>query len=109
MHTKDVSDVLFVYFVQNGLDVALRVGDTLCTDHSLENLIGLRLTQIVDDTWTVDQIDALRERDVLPDFGLTRDWGHLTAGLFHEGVDDGRLAHVRVADHTHADVLLLFM
>jgi len=57
---EDVGDLLLGNTVKDRLDVALWVRNTLSSDHSLEDLISLRLARIVDDTWAVNQVDALR-------------------------------------------------
>lgn len=61
----------------------------------------------VDHTGTVDQIDAPHEGDVLPDFGLPRDRGHFADDFGLQGVNDGGLSGVWIADETNADLFLV--
>lgn len=99
--TEDVSDVLRGDSVKNGLDVVLGVWQSLGTHHSLEDLVDICFTLIVDNTWAIDQINALCEGDVLPHLGLTWDRGHLTALLLHQSIDHARFTDVGVADEAH--------
>ena len=56
------------------------------------------------DTGTVDEVDALHEGDVLPDFRLAGDRGNFGDFLLAEGVNDGGFARVRVADKADGDL-----
>ncbi len=48
------------------------------TDHALEHNVCLVIfVLVVDNTWAVDEKDALHEGDVLPHLGLTWHWRHL--------------------------------
>ena len=89
MHTEDVCDVLGRNTIQNGLDVRLRIRQTLSSHHSLEDLICVSLTLVIDNSWAIDQIDALCKGDILPDFSLTRDGRNFAAILLHERIDHG--------------------
>jgi len=93
--------VLLVDPVEDGLNVKLGVWEALRTNHSLENFISVSLTLIIDNTWAINEVDALGKGDVLPDLGLTWDWSDLAACLLHQRVDHGRFADVRVADETN--------
>ena len=88
MNAEDIGNVLLSNFVKDWLDVRLGVGDSLCSHHPFEDLIGVTFTLIINDTWTVDEVDAFGQGDVLPDLGLSRDGRHLAARLFHQRVDD---------------------
>ena len=83
MHAENVSDVLGRNPIQNRLNVRLRIRQTLSPHHSLENLICVSLTLVIDNTWAIDQIDALSEGDILPDFGLAGNRRNFAAILFH--------------------------
>ena len=87
MNTEDISDVLLSDFVKDWLDVRFRVGNTLCSHHSLENFIRVALSLVINNTRTVNQVNALSQRDVLPDLSLTWDRRDLAARLFHQRVD----------------------
>ena len=87
MDAKNVCDVLSGDFIQDGLDVRLWIWDPLSADHSLQHLISVGLTLVIDNTWAINKINALGERDVLPDFGLARNGCHFATRLFHEGID----------------------
>ena len=101
MDAKNVCDVLSGDFIKDGLDVGLWIWDPLSADHSLEHLISVGLTLVIDNTWAIDQINALRKRNILPHFGLTRNGCHFATRLFHECIDHGRLADVRIANKAH--------
>ena len=58
-----------------------------------------------DDAGAVDEVDAFHESDVLPDFRLAGDGGGGADAFLAEGVDDGRLADVGVADEADGDLL----
>ena len=88
MNSEDVRDMLLVNLVQNGLDVVLGIWESFGSHHSLEDFISVSLTLIIDDTWTVNQVDALGERDVLPVLSFTWDGCDLATGFLHERVDD---------------------
>jgi hypothetical protein len=60
-------------------------------------------------TWTVDEVDSLGQSDVLPRFSLARNWCCLATCFFHEGVDDGTLACIWIANQSHTYVLLIFV
>lgn len=53
----------------------------------------------------VDQVDALHQGDVLPDLGLAGDGGDRADLFLAEGVDNGGLAGVGVADEADRDLL----
>lgn len=53
---------------------------------------------------TINHVDALHERDVLPDLGLTSNRCNNADLLLPQCVDDGRLARVGVADHADRDL-----
>ena len=76
--------MFLLHTVENGTNIAFRVRYFLSSDNTFEYFVLLRLTLVIDDTWTVDQINALGECDVLPHFSLTWDWGHLATRLLHE-------------------------
>jgi hypothetical protein len=107
--SKDVDDVLGCNSIEDGLDVALGVRDFLGTHHSLEDFVSIRLAHIIDDSWAVDEVDALGQGDVLPHFGLAWNGRNSAASLLHQGVDHAGLAHVGVPDETHRDALLLLV
>ena len=73
---------------------------------ALKNGCGLRVTGgRGHDAGAVDEVYALGERDVLPDLGLAGD-GRDVADLARlEGVDDARLANVRVPDEADGNLL----
>ena len=89
MHTEDVCDVLGRHTIQNGLDVRLGIRQTLSSHHSLEDFICVSLTLVIDNSWAIDEIDALCKGDILPDFSLSRDGRNFAAILFHERIDHG--------------------
>ena len=60
-----------------------------------------------DDPRAVDEVDALRERDVLPDLRLAWDRRDVADLARLEGINDGRLADVRVADEADGYLLLV--
>ena len=93
--------------VKDGSNVLRRVRDLLGANDGLQNLLRVALVLVVYDTRAIDEVDALGQRDVLPDLRLTRDRRHTAAGFLHKRVDDGRLAYVWVADQADADVLLV--
>ena len=95
--------------VKDGLDVLCGVGNLLGAHNTFEYLFCVRLMLIVHNTRAVDEINTLRQRDVLPRLGLARDRCDPAACLLHERVDDGALADVGVPDETHADVLLVLV
>ena len=109
VHSKDVSDVLLVDLFEDWLNIGLWIRDAFRAHHSLEHLVSIRFTLIIDNTWAVDEIDALRQRDVLPNLGLTGNWGNLTAGLLHERVDDGGFTNIGIANESNRDTLLLLV
>jgi len=57
----------------------------------------------------IDQVNSLGQSNILPHFGLSRDWGNSAAVLFHQGVDHWRFSDVGVADQTNRNVFLIFM
>ena len=109
VYSEDVGDILLVHTIKDGLNVTLWIRNTLSTDHSLQNLVGLRLTRIVDDTWAVDKVNALRQSDVLPNLGLAGNGGDFAASLFHQSVDDAAFTHVRVPNQANRNVFLVLV
>ena len=73
--------------LQDLFAIVLRRGNILDSHDTLEHNVDLRVTMRIDDARTVDQIDALHERDVLPDFGLAGDRRHVAHLLLLERVD----------------------
>lgn len=73
----------------------------------LQHFFLVRLSGGKYNSRAVDEEDSTHQRDVLPDFGLTGDGRHLADFLAAQGVDDGRFSNIRVADETHADLLLV--
>ncbi len=102
-------DVLLLDTLEHLVDVVLGRGYILDTDNTLENDVGLAVAVREHHTGTVDQVDALHERNVLPDLGLAGDRGHFAHLLLAKGVDHRALARVRVADEAHADLLVLLV
>mmetsp|Transcript_54403 Transcript_54403/g.90418 ORF Transcript_54403/g.90418 Transcript_54403/m.90418 type:complete len:630 (-) Transcript_54403:747-2636(-) len=88
-------------------DVERGVLDVLNAHDSLEHGGRLVVTRVIDDTGTVDEEDALEERDVLPHLGLTRNGRDLADLLLLERVDDATLSDVGVADETDTDLALV--
>ena len=104
------SDVVLVAAREEGPQEDRGVREALGADDALQDGVGLALVVVgravvVDDARAVDEVDALRQRDVLPDLGLPRDGRDLADGLGPQGVDHARLADVGVADDAHADLL----
>ena len=91
--------------LQHLRDVEGRRFEVFHTCDPLQYLVRLRLSLREHNPRTVDQVDPLGQPDVLPDLGLPRDGRHLAHLLAPQGVDDGTLPDVRVADESHADLL----
>ena len=53
------------------------------------------------DTWTIDQVDSLHQRNVLPDLGFSRDRSDGTDFLLLNGVDNARFTNVGVTDESN--------
>jgi len=109
LNTIDVPNVLWLNLFENGVDILRRIGHFLSSAHALQYLIGVRLILIVHDTRTIDQIDPLRQSEVLPCLCFAWDRSYFATGLLHEGVDDRALACVRISYQSNTDVLLIFM
>ena len=109
MDAKDVCDVLFIDSIKNWLDVRLGVWDTFSTDHSLENLVCVSLSLVVNDSWAVNQVNSLSECDILPHLCLTGDWSDLTASFLHQRVDYARFSNVWITNKADRDALLLLV
>lgn len=98
--------VLGLAALEQGRDELFRVGNVLDTDDTTEQNVCLGvLGTRWHNTGAVNQKDALHERNVLPDLGLTRNGGNHAHLLLAQGVDDGRLARVGVADKTDRNLL----
>ena len=95
---------------QNGRDVLLGVGDVLDAHNTAEEnvLLGV-FGGGGDDAGAVDEEDALHQGDVLPDLGLTWDGRDLAHLLLPQGIDDGRLAGVGVADEADGYLLAVLV
>uniref|UniRef100_A0A8W7PVQ6 Uncharacterized protein n=1 Tax=Anopheles coluzzii TaxID=1518534 RepID=A0A8W7PVQ6_ANOCL len=106
-HAVRLHHVLLADALQHLLDVVLRIVDQLDPHHRLQHLLRVGFRGRVDDARAIDQEDALHQRDVLPHLRFARDRGHLAHLLAAQRVDDGRLAHVRVAYEADADLLLV--
>jgi hypothetical protein len=65
-------------FIQDCVDVCFRVRNSLGSDDGFKHLISLALALIVDDTWAINQVNTLGERNILPDFGLSWDGSNFT-------------------------------
>jgi hypothetical protein len=87
-YSIDIIDVFAFGLFKNCIYVGFRVGDSLGTDNRFKDLVGFCLALIINDTWAIDQINTLCQRDVLPDFGLSGDGGHLTNGFPLECIYD---------------------
>lgn len=73
--------------------------DVLDSYHAAEkNVLGSVCAAGRHNTWTIDEVDAFHESDVLPYFGFPRNWGYCADFLFTEGVDNGGLPGVWVSD-----------
>lgn len=74
------------------------------TYHTLENDLRFGVSLRVDDSGTVDEVNASHERHVLPDFGLAGNGRRLAHLLLPQRVHHRGLADVRVADEANADL-----
>nr|POE77624.1 hypothetical protein CFP56_09271 [Quercus suber] len=84
---------------QHRWDVLRRVLDILHPHDSPEQNIFWRVRHARGhDARTINQIDPLHQRDVLPDFGLTRYGCRCADLLFPQRVDDGGFASIGIAD-----------
>ena len=82
--------------------------DILHSHDALEDGVGLRVfRRRVHDARTVDEVDALHQRDVLPHLGLARDGGNSAHLFAAQGIDDGTLANIGVADKTNRNLLFV--
>lgn len=57
-----------------------------------------------DDTRTIDEVDTLHQRNVLPNLSLTRNGRDRAHLLFTEGVDDGGLSGVGITDEADGNL-----
>lgn len=95
---------LFALF-EDGGDVLFWVGDVFDTDDTTEEDVGFGVgLGWRDDTGAINQEDSSHEGNVLPDFGLSGDWGDCADLLGAESVDDGGLSSVGVTDQTDGDL-----
>jgi len=107
VHAEHVCEVLRLDPVENGLNVRVGIRDLFSTHDSLEYFVNLCLVGIVDDTWTINQINALGQRDVLPNLRLSWNRCDFADTLLHECIDDRRFADIRVANKADTDAFLL--
>jgi hypothetical protein len=105
----DVVNVLTLGLIYDGVNIDFGVGDSFGADDGLEDLVSLTFTLIIHNTWAINQIYALSQRDVLPDFGLSWNGGDLAHGLAFQGIDDRGFTDIRISNETHTDVLLVFV
>ena len=96
LNPENITNMLCAHSVKDRLDVTLRVRDTLSSYHSLKDFISLTFTRVVYNARAIDEINAFSQSDVLPYFGLARNWSHLAASLLHERIDNTTLADVGV-------------
>lgn len=83
-----------------------RLRQVFNTNNALEHLGCLIiLCRWRHNTRAVDEVDAAHQGDVLPDLGFTGDGSHIADLLLLEGVDNGRLADVGVANEADRDLL----
>ena len=63
----------------------------------------------IDDSGTIDEEDFLHQSDVLPDFGLARNWRYVAHFFLSQRVYNRALASVRIADEADADLFSVFV
>lgn len=103
-------DGLLTDLLQERTYVDLRVEQLLRPDHPLQHHLCVVLALVVvHHPRTVDQVNPFGEVHILPDLGLSRDRSCLAHLLLLERVDDAALAHIRIADETDRNVLLVLM
>ena len=97
--------MLFLALAERRRDVLLGVLDILHPHDTFQQDI-LRCVEFFrrHDAGTINEVDALHERDVLPHFGLAGNRGDFGDFLFAEGIDDGGFAGVWVADEADRDL-----
>lgn len=95
------------YIIEDSIDVEIGIGDFLMPDHTLKYFVRVRLVRVINDSRAVNEVDAFRERDILPDFGLTGNRRNFANLFLHQRIDDWGLADVRVADKTHRNALFV--
>jgi len=105
----NVHYTLLFGFVQNSLYILRRVWDFLSSYYTFEDLLCVGLVLVMHNSRAIDQVNSLGQSNILPHFGLSRDWGNSAAVLFHQGVDHRRFSDVGVADQTNGNVFLIFM
>ena len=99
-------DVLWLGLCEDSWDILFRVLDVLDTDDALkENILWSIGRGWWDDTRAIDEVDALHEGDILPDLGLSRNWGNCADLLVAECVDDGGFPGVWISDEADGDLL----
>ena len=99
-------DVPLLQQLQDGVDdvVLARVPHALDADDALEHALDVAVALlVVDDARAVDEVNAPREHDVLPDLRLARDRRDLADRLPPERVDQRALPGVGVPDDPDAD------
>ena len=90
-------NVLFLDSFEHFVGVVFGRWDVFNSDNTLQHNVRLRVSMGIDHAWTIDEIDALHERDVLPDLGLSRDRRHIAHFLLPQSVDYTALSCVRIS------------
>lgn len=94
----DIVDMFVLNLVENTLYILSRIRDFLSSDYTFHYLFLFSLIFIIHNSRAINQINSFGESNILPNFGLPRNWCNFAASLFHEGVNDGTLADIRISN-----------
>lgn len=99
-----------LYSLHGGCYVLLWVLDVFNANNTSKENVFFCVTHVWwDDTWAVDEVDALHQCDVLPDLGLSGDWSDGADLFLPECVDDGGFAGVWIANESDRDLAAIGM
>ena len=67
LNAINIDNRFLVGSLQQGVDMEIRILDLLCSDHTFQHDVSLRIRGVVNDPWAIDEVDSSSQGDVLPD------------------------------------------